>query len=104
MTIQVMLTCSSASRRRPQELCGSAEFQYDRECDGNSDRRRLWAWQYRYPGRNSADNSASASATTGIPSTHLLSGSIVTNSNSSAQDMILTFVDQEHPLDASLSS
>ncbi|MEH2470274.1 hypothetical protein V1281_000479 [Nitrobacteraceae bacterium AZCC 2161] len=49
---------------------------------------------------NSADNTASASASTGIPSTHLLSGSIVTNSNSSAQDMILTFVDQEHPLDA----
>ena len=49
---------------------------------------------------NSADNTSSASATTGIPSTRLLSGTIITNSNSSAQDMVLTFVDQEHPLDA----
>nr|WP_201723817.1 immunoglobulin-like domain-containing protein [Bradyrhizobium sacchari] len=46
------------------------------------------------------DNVATFIDTTGIPAARLLSGTIVTNSNQSAQDMILTFVDQEHPLDA----
>ncbi|MEY9539954.1 ATP-dependent Zn protease [Bradyrhizobium diazoefficiens] len=46
------------------------------------------------------DNVAAFTDTTGIPAARLLSGTIVTNSNQTAQDMILTFVDQEHPLDA----
>ncbi|MBR0955693.1 beta strand repeat-containing protein, partial [Bradyrhizobium canariense] len=46
------------------------------------------------------DNVAIFTDTTGIPAARLLSGTIVTNSNQTAQDMILTFVDQEHPLDA----
>jgi hypothetical protein len=48
----------------------------------------------------STDNVAAFTDTTGIPAARLLSGTIVTNSNQTAQDMILTFVDQEHPLDA----
>jgi hypothetical protein len=49
---------------------------------------------------NSADNIASASASVEISSSRLLIGQITTNSNSSPQDVVLTFVDQEHPLDA----
>ena len=49
---------------------------------------------------NSADNSTSADASTGIPATRILDGSLITNTASGAQEMILTFVDQEHPLDA----
>ena len=36
----------------------------------------------------------------GIPATRILSGNLITNTASGAQEMILTFVDQDHPLDA----
>ena len=42
---------------------------------------------------DTADNIASVQDTTGIPATRLLDGSMVTNTNSSPQTMILTFVD-----------
>src|SRR5438552_2793048 len=49
---------------------------------------------------NNADNASSADATTGIPSTRILSGEIITNTPNGAQEMILSFIDQDHPLDA----
>lgn len=48
-----------------------------------------------------ADNIASLAASTGIPSTHILDGSMVTNTNSSPQTMILSFMDASgDPLDS----
>jgi hypothetical protein len=47
-----------------------------------------------------ADNIATATDTTGIPATRLLFGNIITNTNVQPQTMILTFVDQDHPVDA----
>ncbi|MEJ6785458.1 VCBS domain-containing protein, partial [Aminobacter sp. Piv2-1] len=47
-----------------------------------------------------ANNVATVTDMTGIPATRVLNGSMVTNTNSSAQTMILTFVDSSVPLDS----
>jgi hypothetical protein len=47
-----------------------------------------------------ADNIASITDSTGVPASHILNGNLITNTASGAQEMILTFLDQEHPLDA----
>jgi len=46
------------------------------------------------------DNVLTVTDTTGIPAARLLSGHIITNTPTGSQEMILTFVDQDHPLDA----
>ena len=46
------------------------------------------------------NNVATATDTTGIPVSRQLNATIQTNTNSSEQDMILTFIDKESPLDA----
>ena len=47
-----------------------------------------------------SDNIASIADTTGIPAARLLTGNIITNTNVQPQEMILTFVDQDHSVDA----
>src|SRR4029079_10890926 len=49
---------------------------------------------------DTTNNVASVEDTTGIPATRLLDGSMITNTNSSPQTMILTFVDSTTPLDS----
>ena len=46
------------------------------------------------------NNIGSATATTGIPATRLLNGSMITNTNNALQTVILTFVDATAPLDS----
>ncbi len=41
-----------------------------------------------------------ATATTGIPSAHLLTGSFVTNTNVQVQEAVLSFIDESNPLDS----
>ncbi|HVJ34509.1 MAG TPA: Ig-like domain-containing protein, partial [Terriglobia bacterium] len=48
----------------------------------------------------SGNNVSSVTVTTGIPATRILDGTITTNTASGSQEMILTFIDTAHPLDA----